>query len=123
MLRTAWIMGWTAVALGAFGAHGLRAHLMVAGRMETWKTAVEYHLIHAVVLLLIAWVKPAAVWPFRLLLSGVVVFSGSLYVLCWTNAGWVGTITPVGGIILLAGWASLGFSSLTGESRLSGSNR
>lgn len=107
MTRIAAVMGFLAVALGAFGAHALRAHLTVTGRMDTWKTAVEYHLVHAVVLLLIAWLKPAAVWPFRLFVAGIAVFSGSLYLLCFFSQFWLGTITPMGGVLLLAGWVSL----------------
>jgi uncharacterized membrane protein YgdD (TMEM256/DUF423 family) len=107
MIRIAAVFGFLAVSLGAFGAHALRADLILTGRMDTWKTAVEYHLIHAVVLLLIAWLRPAAVWPFRFFAAGITVFSGSLYLLCLTQQFWLGTVTPVGGLLLLAGWAGL----------------
>lgn len=107
MKKMAVIMGFSAVALGAFGAHALRADLLVSNRMETWKTAVEYHLVHAVVLLAIAWIRPGAIWSFRIFSAGMIVFSGSLYLLCLTKQYWLGTVTPVGGLLLLAGWASL----------------
>jgi len=107
MTRIAAVAGFLAVALGAFGAHALRADLTLTGRMDTWKTAVEYHLLHALVLLVLAWLRPQARWSYGLFLSGMVVFSGSLYLLCFFNQFWLGTITPVGGVLLLAGWASL----------------
>jgi uncharacterized membrane protein YgdD (TMEM256/DUF423 family) len=109
MIRIAAVFGFLGVALGAFGAHALRADLTLTGRMDTWKTAVEYHLIHAVVLLLIAWLRPTAVWPFRFFAAGIMIFSGSLYLLCLTQQSWLGAVTPLGGLLFLAGWAALGW--------------
>lgn len=88
----------------------MRAHLLVTDRLDTWKTAVEYHLIHAVVLLLIAWCRPESVWIYRLFAVGILVFSGTLYLLCLLGWSWLGAVTPVGGLLLLAGWAGLAVS-------------
>jgi len=106
-LRLAALLGFLGVALGAFGAHGLRGVLAETGRIEEWKTAVFYHLIHAVLLAVLAGrteVPRLASWLFA---AGIVIFSGSLYVLALTNLRWLGAITPLGGLALLAGWALL----------------
>lgn len=103
-LRLAALAGFLAVALGAFGAHGLRATLEATGRLANWETAVLYHLVHAVVLLVLALRPTVARLPFLLFGVGIVVFSGSLYVLALTNLKWLGAITPLGGFGLLGGW-------------------
>ena len=105
MVRIAGVLGFLGVALGAFGAHGLAELLEARGRMGTWETAVFYHLVHAVALLAGAATGifgRLAGWCF---LVGVVIFSGSLYLLCLTDLKWLGAITPLGGVALLAGWA------------------
>jgi uncharacterized membrane protein YgdD (TMEM256/DUF423 family) len=107
MIRMACLLGFLAVALGAFGAHALKGVLQAHGREATWETAVLYHLVHAVVLLFVAHGRPRAVWPFRCFTAGILIFSGSLYVLCLTGQTWLGAVTPVGGLCLLAGWATL----------------
>jgi uncharacterized membrane protein YgdD (TMEM256/DUF423 family) len=105
--------GFVAVALGAFGAHGLRARLGPAG-IELWKTAALYHLVHAVALLAVALAADrlraarAVCWMFAI---GMVIFSGSLYLLALTGRAWLGAVTPLGGAALLAGWLTL---ALTG---------
>ncbi len=99
--------GFLAVALGAFGAHGLKAVLARNGTAAIWETAVFYHLIHAVMLFLLAGRKPFAAGPWWCFLAGVVVFSGSLYLLAVTDARWLGALTPFGGASLLAGWGWL----------------
>jgi len=106
-LRVAAALGFLAVALGAFGAHGLREVLAATGRAEEWKTAVVYHLVHAVLMtaLSLRAEVPKLVWS--LFAVGIVVFSGSLYVLALTNVRWLGAITPLGGLSLLAGWLLL----------------
>jgi uncharacterized membrane protein YgdD (TMEM256/DUF423 family) len=76
-------------------------------RVETWHTAVLYHIVHAAVLLGLAYRAPMRSGPFIAFLCGMVIFSGSLYILAITNLRWLGAITPVGGISLLAGWAWL----------------
>ena len=108
-LRISAIVGFLAVALGAFGAHGLHAVLEKNARLATWETAVLYHLTHAVVLLIIATLRPLRAAAFWLMLTGIAIFSGTLYVLALTNVKWLGAITPIGGLCLLAGWLALGF--------------
>ena len=87
-LRISAIVGFFAVALGAFGAHGLHGLLEKNARLATWETAVLYHLTHAVVMLVIATVLPLRVAAWWLMLAGVVIFSGTLYVLALTNIKW-----------------------------------
>lgn len=106
--RIAAATGFLAVALGAFGAHGLHDLLVKNNALEIWKTAAMYHLIHAVVLLFVATRHPLPRLPWILFLAGIVIFSGSLYLLAVTGAHWLGAITPIGGVCLLAGWLWLG---------------
>lgn len=107
--RLAAIAGFLAVALGAFGAHGLRDLLEKNGRVQTWETAVLYHLAHAVVLLVIATLRPLRVAAWSLILAGMIIFSGTLYVLALSNVKWLGAVTPLGGVCLLLGWLALAF--------------
>ncbi|NOR49650.1 MAG: DUF423 domain-containing protein [Desulfuromonadales bacterium] len=104
------------VALGAFGAHGLKTK--VAPEMLTvWETAVQYHLVHALGLILVgilcqlmpaaSLVRPAG-W---LLLAGTILFSGSLYALVLTGTKPLGIITPIGGVAFLIGWLLLALSA------------
>lgn len=101
-----------AVALGAFGAHGLKDRLDEE-MLDVYKTGVQYHMYHALGLLAVALVADklrsvaAVKWTGRLLLAGIVLFSGSLYVLALTDVEWLGAITPFGGVAFLAGWATL----------------
>lgn len=97
------------VAAGAFGAHGLEGRVP-PGDLETFETAVRHQMWHA--LALVALAPAAARWPDplwgvagALLLAGIVVFSGSLYALVATGVGWLGAVTPLGGLSFLAGWA------------------
>ncbi len=108
-LRIAAMMGFLAVALGAFGAHGLKATFLENGQGHNWETAAHYHLIHAVVLLVLATRNGVAKLPFLLFTAGIAIFSGSLYVLAVTNVKWLGAITPLGGVCLIAGWLALAF--------------
>lgn len=97
-----------AVALGAFGAHGLAELLEANGRAETFETAVKYHFYHGLGILLIGILKKqyreGFEIPCKLMLAGVIIFSGSLYVLCLTNMTWLGAITPIGGVLLILAW-------------------
>jgi uncharacterized membrane protein YgdD (TMEM256/DUF423 family) len=105
--RIAATMGLLAVALGAFGAHGLKDLLDQNGTAAIWEKAVFYHFIHAVMLFVLADRKPfpaIAWWSF---LTGISVFSGSLYALAVTNAHWLGAITPIGGVGFIVGWTCL----------------
>lgn len=104
------------VAAGAFGAHGLEARIS-PDRLEIWKTAAHYQLIHALGLLAVAWavsrwstaLAGTAGWLF---VAGTVLFSGSLYALSLTGVRWLGAITPLGGLAFLAGWACLAWVAL-----------
>ena len=105
--RIAASAGLLAVALGAFGAHGLKDLLAQNGTAAIWEKAVFYHFIHAVMLYVLAERKPfpaVAWWSF---FAGICLFSGSLYLLAATNTRWLGAITPVGGVSLLLGWGWL----------------
>ena len=97
-------LGALAVALGAFGAHGLEDFLLSHGRLDTWKTAVLYHLAHAIVMLVLVTRPQWRPRPWLCFAGGVGIFSGTLYLLCLTQLGWLGAITPIGGILLIAGW-------------------
>lgn len=104
------VLAGLGVAAGAFGAHALR-HLP-DGDLAIYETAVRYQLIHALALLAVALV--AAQWPGRLVhvagwafVTGVVVFSGSLYALVFSGIRWLGAITPIGGVAFLLGWGVL----------------
>ncbi|MEX0721556.1 MAG: DUF423 domain-containing protein [Balneolaceae bacterium] len=104
-----------AVAAGAFGAHALR-NTLSPERLETWQTAVQYHVWHALGLFLLALIanqfQVNVLWPASLLLAGILIFSGSLYVLCLTDKSWLGAITPIGGIAFISGWFLLGIQIL-----------
>lgn len=106
-IRIAALVGFLAVALGAFGAHGLKDLLARNGTLATYETAVLYHLVHAVVLLALAYRAPFRKGPFFAFLFGILVFSGTLYLLAVTNTRWLGAITPIGGVGFLVGWAWL----------------
>ncbi len=106
-------LGFLAVALGAFGAHGLKDILQRNGTTEIWQTAALYHLVHAAVSLMVAAQPPEGKpWPHRawwLFSAGILVFSGSLYALALSNVRVLGAITPLGGLGLLGGWLALVF--------------
>jgi uncharacterized membrane protein YgdD (TMEM256/DUF423 family) len=106
--RVAALSGATAVLLGAFGAHALAKSAAVAAEprlLKTWETAAQYHLIHAGALAIAALVRsPLACVLFG---SGTALFSGSLYLLVVSGKRWLGAVTPVGGLLLTAGWAAL----------------
>lgn len=114
MVRTFWMLGCVfalaGVGAGAFGAHGLRARLG-ADLLAVWETAARYQLFHALALLAVAlaasrWPAPAWAAAGWLFTAGIVVFSGSLYLLALTGTRWLGAVTPLGGLCFLAGWAA-----------------
>jgi uncharacterized membrane protein YgdD (TMEM256/DUF423 family) len=115
--RIAAAAGFLAVALGAFGAHGLKAVLTQNGTVSIWETAVFYHFIHAVMLFVLAGRKPLVTGPWWCFLAGIVIFSGSLYLLALTGVHWLGAITPVGGVSLLAGWLWLLINAGVGKDK------
>jgi uncharacterized membrane protein YgdD (TMEM256/DUF423 family) len=111
IFMTASILLSLAVALGAFGAHSLKAHLS-AEMLQTYKTGVEYHFYHALGLLLIGVLSisyPSSLlnWSAILMAIGIVLFSGSLYVLAISGIKWIGAVTPLGGLSFIAGWIFL----------------
>jgi uncharacterized membrane protein YgdD (TMEM256/DUF423 family) len=119
MLVTCAIVGFLGVALGAFGAHGLKHTLDgvegAAGRLQCWETAARYQLVHALALGLVALVAAkgealplAAGASFA---AGVALFSGSLYAMALTDARWLARATPVGGVLLLLGWVLVGLAA------------
>lgn len=101
-----------AVAFGAFGAHFVQ-DLLTPERFEVYQTGVEYHFYHALGLLFLGvisfnmaysrWLS----WSAYCLVSGIFIFSGTLYVLTLTDTGWLGAITPIGGVAFIAGWICL----------------
>lgn len=117
-------LGLSGVALGAFGAHALKATLAARGTATVWETAVIYHLIHAVAVLAVAVVLPGraaatAPHPRRWLAraagcwsAGIVFFSGSLYWLALGGPHWLGPVTPAGGLLFLLGWSFVVVDSL-----------
>ena len=114
--RLSGALGFTAVALGAFGAHGLRGRLSPE-MMSVFQTGVQYHLTHALALVLVSaimgrmsgWLIQTAGWCFT---AGIVFFSGSLYLLAVTGVTILGAVTPIGGLLFLAGWACLAFAAI-----------
>lgn len=111
-LVAAGFFGLTGVALGAMGAHALATRLAERGMTANWETAATYHLFHAVALLAAAaWLRGAAagaarmVWAARCWSAGIVLFSGSIYLLALGGPRWLGPVTPLGGVALMAGWA------------------
>ncbi len=107
--RIAAALCFLAVALGAFGAHALKGTLSSHATTDVWKTAVLYHFLHALALLVLAALPGASRAASGLFLAGIVIFSGSLYLLALTNVRWLGAITPLGGLCFLAGWLCLAF--------------
>jgi uncharacterized membrane protein YgdD (TMEM256/DUF423 family) len=119
-LVSAGVLGFLAVALGAFGAHGLKARLAPladgAQRLEWWNTGAHYQVVHALALGLVAYlatrsssvaVNVAAI----AFVVGVVLFSGSLYLMTLTGMRWLGAVTPLGGVAFLVGWAAIAIAA------------
>ncbi len=109
------LLGASAVLAGAFGAHGLKA-ILTPAQLVTWKMASFYQLVHAVLLMALA--ASALIelksfrWTSKVLLLGIVLFSGSLYLLLLTGIKFLAILTPVGGLLLVAGWLLLAFAAL-----------
>jgi uncharacterized membrane protein YgdD (TMEM256/DUF423 family) len=117
-LLTAAILGFLAVALGAFGAHALKDTLTANGRVETYELAVKYQFYHTIALLAIGLLmekipgSPLLISS-ALITVGVILFSGSLYALALTSLRFVVFLTPLGGVLMLAGWAMLIYAVFT----------
>ena len=122
-LLLAGLVGLTGVALGALGAHALRAALLERGTLAAWETGARYHMFHAVAIFAAAiWLRSTnantgrlALWAARCWSVGVVLFSGSLYWLGLGGGRWLGPVTPVGGVALLIGWALVFVAGLSKE--------
>lgn len=105
------------VGAGAFGAHGLSSYFEKhPDLMSIYDTAVRYHVYHALGLFAAAWLAdkyPVSLttWGGYLLLAGIIIFSGSLYLLVFTQKSWLGAITPIGGVAFIAGWGCLALAA------------
>lgn len=111
----AWFAG-LAVALGAFGAHGLENRLN-ADDLATYETAVKYHMYHALALILLHLISQHITsdllkWVGIGFIAGIILFSGSLYILVITDTRWLGAVTPFGGVAMLISWGLLGYLAL-----------
>ncbi|MCG3137266.1 MAG: hypothetical protein HJJLKODD_01109 [Phycisphaerae bacterium] len=110
-------LAFTAVGLGAFGAHGLQDYFKEHTALQpVYQTAVEYQFYHSLALLAAAWAagnwqQRRACWAGRCFVFGISIFCGSLYLLCLTGMRWLGAITPIGGVAFMAGWLLLALSA------------
>lgn len=123
LLVASGVAGFLAVAFGAFGAHGLKGRLEGledgALRLSWWQTGAQYHLAHALAIAVAAWLASrgggtaASVSGFSFM-AGIVLFSGSLYVMTLTGVRALGAVTPIGGLAFLIGWAAVVVAALRG---------
>ncbi|MEW6268758.1 MAG: DUF423 domain-containing protein [Thermodesulfobacteriota bacterium] len=126
IVATGAILGGLAVAIGAFGAHGL-AGRVAAEQLAVFEIGVRYHFYHALALVLVGLFAGRAsaggavvqasgglVLTAWLFLAGVAIFSGSLYVLVLTGQRWLGAVTPIGGLSFIAGWVAFARAALAG---------
>ncbi|MEX1020995.1 MAG: DUF423 domain-containing protein [Litorilinea sp.] len=113
------LFGGLAVAFGAFGAHALSDRLS-ASLLNTFEIGVRYQFYHALALIAVVVVlgrwpqSVAAVWAGWLFVAGILIFSGSLYILVFSGIRWLGAITPIGGVAFIAGWALLAWTAWRG---------
>ncbi len=116
-LLTAALSGMISTGLGAFGAHALKSKLETSGYLQTYHTAVSYQFYHtlailAVGILLVRYPDKWLIYSGYFFLVGLVLFSGSLYALCFTGIRWLGAITPLGGIGFILGWGFLALAAI-----------
>lgn len=117
-LIVAAVYGATGVAAGAFGAHGLKDRLGTE-MLSVFEVGVRYHMYHAIAMLALAagtavlWQRPWAAYACWCWAIGVLIFSGSLYLLSLTEVRWLGAITPIGGVLLILGWCFAAASALS----------
>lgn len=121
IIITAAVLGALAVIIGAFGAHGLKSHV-APPQLEVWQTGVQYHFYHVLALLIVAAIPgldgKSITTVYYLFTFGILLFSGSLYLLaCRELLGWnwlkfFGPVTPVGGLLFIAGWFTLFLAAL-----------
>jgi uncharacterized membrane protein YgdD (TMEM256/DUF423 family) len=125
-LLLAALLGGSAVAFGAFGAHGLKARFMADGELSgdderalaNWQTAAHYQMVHALAVLAVAILTVrSGHWPLHAagaaFTAGIVIFSGCLYVLVLTSQRWLGAVVPIGGVLLIVGWIMFAVAALT----------
>ncbi len=110
------VLGAIGVAAGAFGAHALEARV-TPERLQTFETGVRYQMYHSLALIAVAWL--ASQWPTWhftasgiAFLTGILIFSGSLYILVLTDTPWLGAITPIGGVAFITGWILLALGAI-----------
>jgi uncharacterized membrane protein YgdD (TMEM256/DUF423 family) len=113
------VLGAAGVAAGAFAGHGLRARLSTE-MLATFETGVRYHLLHALALVAVAWAEtrfpsPAVGLAGWLFVAGVLLFSGSLYLLALGAPRTLGMITPLGGLAFILGWLALAYGGWQGK--------
>lgn len=121
MVERAWLVagavsGFVAVAAGAFGAHGLKG--LEERYLNAFEVAARYQMYHALALVLVAWLPASRAGSVAAIcfVAGTVVFCGSLYLLALTKLGWLGAITPIGGVLFLTGWAALAWAGWSARS-------
>ncbi|GAK06955.1 DUF423 domain-containing protein [Geomicrobium sp. JCM 19038] len=119
-IATGAILAMLAVAIGAFGAHGLEGSI-TDNMLENYQTGVQYHMFHSLGILVIG-IVISMTGPSKLLqvsasllVIGIVIFSGSLYVMALTGMTWLGAITPIGGVSFISGWLCLTIATLRGR--------
>lgn len=115
-ISVAALLAALAVGLGAFGAHALKTRL-APDLLAVWTTASQYHLVHAVALVALASGRKEPGLSWNVLLAGIVLFAGSLYLLALTGIRGLGAITPIGGVLLVAGWILLSREAWISRSR------
>lgn len=110
-LVTGALLAAVAVAAGAFGAHAL-ADRLTPERLATWETAARYHMVHSLALVMVGLI--GARWPSAtlntagwLFVAGILIFGGTVYALALGGPRWLGAVTPLGGLSLIAGWLAL----------------
>lgn len=120
MIGVGAILAFLAVALGAFGAHALKDNFAAERYEKTWETATQYQMYHALALIAIGILAHESfigassqfTWAAYCFISGTILFSGSLYVLSITGIKKLGAITPIGGVLFLAGWVLVALATL-----------
>lgn len=110
------LAGFTGVAMGAFGAHGLK-NMLSEHYLDVYRTAVNYQMWHALLLGIIAMLPEQRLlcWAGWAALAGIVLFSGSLYILSISKIGWLGMITPFGGLAFLMAWGLLAYTAFQNQ--------
>ena len=109
------LLAATGIACGAFGAHAL-ADTLGPVRLGWWQTAVQYQMWHAVALVALAALPlPRLGWPAALLALGTIIFAGTLYIMAISDLRWLGAVTPLGGLLMIAAWLLVAWRSIGGR--------